>query len=116
MPHHPAPSGRRVRLAVADSHTHHLAEGQSSVLEMIAMGKPLEKTLDALVRLVEADLHGTLASILLLDNDGVHLRHGAAPSLPDLFRRVVDGEPIGPRAGSCGTAAWRRETVIVEDI
>ncbi|PIP42185.1 MAG: hypothetical protein COX19_01680, partial [Desulfobacterales bacterium CG23_combo_of_CG06-09_8_20_14_all_51_8] len=57
-----------------------------------------------------------LASILLLDADGIHVRHAAAPSLPDAFIRAVDGQPIGERAGSCGTAAWRREQVIVEDI
>ena len=44
------------------------------------------------------------------------MRHGASPSLPDSFIRAVDGQPIGPRAGSCGTAAFRRESVIVEDI
>jgi PAS domain-containing protein len=44
------------------------------------------------------------------------MRHGAARDLPDTFIRAVDGEPIGPRAGSCGTAAFRCEPVIVEDI
>src|SRR5207237_7575959 len=59
---------------------------------------------------------GMLGSILLLDSDGVTLRHGAAPSLPALFTRSIDGQSIGPRAGSCGTAAFPRELVIVEDI
>lgn len=57
-----------------------------------------------------------LCSILLLDADGVHIRHGAAPSLPEQFVQAVDGAPIGPCAGSCGTAAYRGEQVIVEDI
>ena len=90
--------------------------GQGRILEMIATGAPLERILDALVRLVEGDLPGIFASVLILDEDGAHLRHGAAPSLPDEYRRRVDGEPIGPSAGSCGTAAWRGETVIVEDM
>ena len=57
-----------------------------------------------------------LSSILILDADGVHVRHAAAPRLPDGFTRAVDGASIGPSAGSCGTAAYRREPVIVDDI
>ena len=59
---------------------------------------------------------GLLASILLLDADGAHVRHGAAPDLPDEYLRGIDGTAIGPRVGSCGTAAYRRERVVVEDI
>jgi PAS domain S-box-containing protein len=93
-----------------------LGGGQSRVLEMIAKGLPLAETLAELVRVVEAELPDTLGSILLLDDDGVHLRHGAAPNLPATFCEAIDGLPIGPRTGSCGTAAFRREAVIVEDI
>jgi PAS domain S-box-containing protein len=54
--------------------------------------------------------------VLLLDADGRHLRHGAAPSLPPEYIRAVDGLAVGPEAGSCGTAAFRRAPVFVEDI
>ncbi len=91
-------------------------EGQKSVLELIAKGAPLAETLTVLLRVVEALAPEMLCSVLLLDPDGIHVRHGAAPSLPDAFNRAVDGQPIGPSAGSCGTAAFRREPVIVEDI
>jgi PAS domain S-box-containing protein len=90
--------------------------GQNRLLEGIAGGAPLNESLDALVMLLEAQCPSMRGSILLLDPDGVHLRHGAAPNLPEDYRRAIDGEPIGPAAGSCGTAAFRRETVIVEDI
>lgn len=90
--------------------------GQDQILEMIATGAPLDACLSELVRLVEANDPGMLCSILLLDPDGVHLRHGAAPSLPVDYARAIDGEAIGPSAGSCGTAAFRRAPVIVEDI
>ncbi|MGE0453270.1 MAG: PAS domain S-box protein [Vicinamibacteria bacterium] len=90
--------------------------GQKRVLEMIAAGAPLGETLDALLRVVEAQSAEMLSSILLLDEDGVHVRHGAAPRLPPAFTQAIDGSPIGERAGSCGTAAFRREAVIVEDI
>jgi two-component system, cell cycle sensor histidine kinase and response regulator CckA len=93
-----------------------LLQAQNQVLKLIAQGEPLHATLDALLRIIEAQNPGMLASVLLLDADGVHVRHGAAPSLPKSYIQRVDGEPIGPRAGSCGTAAYRREPVIVEDI
>jgi GAF domain-containing protein len=40
----------------------------------------------------------------------------AAPSLPDEYRRAIDGLEVGPAAGSCGTAAYRNARVIVTDI
>jgi len=93
-----------------------LLKGQTQILEMIATGSTLAQTLDSLTRLIEAQSSGLLGSILLLDDDGVHMRHGAAPSLPSKFVAAVDGLPIGPCIGSCGTAAYRNEAVFVEDI
>ncbi len=89
---------------------------QTRVLEQVATGASLEQTLNNLAADIEAMVPGMMASILLLDEDGLHLRHGAAPSLPAAFMTAIDGERIGDRAGSCGTAMWRREPVIVEDI
>jgi PAS domain S-box-containing protein len=93
-----------------------LLAGQNRVLELIARGAPLRESLETLLRVMEAQCSGMVCSILLLDSDGIHVRHGAAPSLPDDFIRSIDGQVIGPQAGSCGTAAFRRETVVVEDI
>lgn len=93
-----------------------LRREQASVLEMVARGKPLTVILDAICRLVQQQLDGIATSFLLMDEDGHHLRHGAAPDLPLAYTRIVDGIEIGPRAGSCGTAAWRRSAVIVRDI
>ena len=69
-----------------------------------------------LVRVLEAQFAGMLCSVLLLDEDGQHLRHGAAPSLPEPYSKAIDGLRIGPKAGSCGTAMYRREPVVVSDI
>nr|WP_246591529.1 EAL domain-containing protein [Aminobacter anthyllidis] len=91
-------------------------EEQALVLEMIAMNAPLGEVLDRLVRLMEAQLDGVFGSILLLDEDGVHLRHGAAPSLPADYSKAIDGVAIGPDVGSCGTAVYRRQAVVVADI
>jgi diguanylate cyclase (GGDEF)-like protein/PAS domain S-box-containing protein len=93
-----------------------LRNEQARILEMIATNTRLEDVLDRLVRLVESQLTGISASILLLDDDGVHLRHGAAPSLPLAYTNAIDGVCIGPNVGSCGSAAYRREPVVVADI
>ncbi|NBN78037.1 EAL domain-containing protein [Microvirga tunisiensis] len=93
-----------------------LRDGQAQVLEMISSSAPLSRVLDCLVRLIEDQFDGLLGSILLLDEDGVHMRHGSAPSLPDAYSARIDGMAIGPKVGSCGTAAFRREPVIVTDI
>jgi two-component system, cell cycle sensor histidine kinase and response regulator CckA len=90
--------------------------GQKQIFEMISKGLPLEDTLSALVHLMETQREGYFCSILLLDRDGVHLRHGAAPGLPADYVQAIDGKAIGPKAGSCGTAAFRREPVLVQDI
>jgi PAS domain S-box-containing protein len=90
--------------------------GEKRLLEMIARGDSLDLILDGACRLVEELASGSLCSILLLDSSGKCLRHGAAPSLPTAYTRAIDGAAIGPSAGSCGTAAYRAETVIVSDI
>ena len=90
--------------------------GQKRVLEMIAADAPLPEVLTSILHLIELQSNGMLCSILLLDADGLHVRHGAAPSLPEAYIRAVDGAPIGPKAGSCGTAMYRAQPVIVTDI
>jgi len=93
-----------------------LLEAQNRVLEMVARGAPIDTVLEDLVRSMESLAPGSIGSVLLLDDDGVHVRHAAAPSLPAEFVAAIDGQPIGERAGSCGTAMYRRQAVIVEDI
>ena len=94
--------------------TESLLAGEKRVLEMVAKGDSLAEILDSLCRLVEEQADDALASILLLDED--RLRHGGAPSLPKAYTDAIDGAAIGPSAGSCGTAAYRGEQVIVENI
>jgi C4-dicarboxylate-specific signal transduction histidine kinase len=93
-----------------------LRDGESRILEMIARDAALEEILESLVRVVEAQFSGLLCSVLLLDEDGQHVRHGAAPNLPKPYTEAIDGLCIGPKAGSCGTAMYRGETVVVTDI
>jgi two-component sensor histidine kinase len=94
-----------------------LIVAEKDVLERVAGNAPLADTLDQLTRTAEAYSGGKmLASVLLMDPDGEHLRHGAAPSLPAAYNDAIDGAPVGPAVGSCGTAAYLKKPVYVTDI
>jgi PAS domain S-box-containing protein len=90
--------------------------GQQHVLEMIATGAPFDAVLSHLVQLVERHSNGMLCSVILLDDDGIHLQRGAAPSLPEGYNQAIEGASIGPRAGSCGTAMYLGRRVISTDV
>jgi PAS domain S-box-containing protein len=90
---------------------------EKRVLEKIASGAPLKTVLDVLVRGVESQTcDGMMCTVLIFDEQAKCLRHGAAPSLPEDYNRLVDGLHIGPCAGSCGSAAYTREPVFATDI
>lgn len=89
---------------------------RSRILELLAGGEALPSLLEALVRGVERLNPAMLCSILLLDNEARHLGKGIAPSLPDFYNAALDGAEIGLGVGSCGTAAFTGERVVVEDI
>lgn len=91
-------------------------EVERDMLEFLASSQSLPDTLERFVLGYESLLPGSRGSVLLMDADGVHIRHGSAPGLPQPFRAVIDGQPIGPEAGSCGTAAFTGQTVMVADI
>lgn len=93
-----------------------LMNGQKTILEMIARGAPLPSTLHHLLTTLESQDSEMYCSILLLDKDGLRLNHGAAPRLPVGYTQAIDGVMIGPSVGSCGTAAFTGQPVIVTDI
>jgi PAS domain S-box-containing protein len=93
-----------------------LLRGRNKVLEQLATGAPLRDVLTLIAQTAENAKPGMVCSILVLDKDGVRLRHGAGPSLPEFYNDAVDGIEIGPGVGSCGSAAFTGERVIVEDI
>ena len=100
-----------------DKRNETIREAHNKVLELAVADSPLEQTLGELIGIVESTSRtNVLGSILLLDPDGKHLRHGAAPSLPELYCAAIDGAEIGPKAGSCGTAAFTGQPVFVSDI
>ena len=114
--------GRAVSVAGTDTDITERKRGeefraaQRQVLELVATGAPLAEVLNRLVLLIEPLSDGMLCSVLLLDDDGVTMRHGAAPSLPADYVRSIDGVRVGPRAGSCGTSMYFGKQVIVTDI
>ena len=89
---------------------------RETVISDEASAAMLHESLETLLRLLERVSPGMRASILLLDDDDVTMRHGAAPSLPAAYSRAIDGLHIGPEEGSCGTAAYLRTRVEVNDI
>jgi PAS domain S-box-containing protein len=98
------------------THDQQLLAWEKSALEAINSEAPLDTVLNALMLGLEEQLPGGLCSVLLLDGDGVHLRLGAAPSLPEAYSQALDGLAIGPAATSCGAAAHAKRQVIVADI
>ena len=100
-----------------DKRSQALRTAHNKVLELAIGDSPLEETLGALIGIVESTSQtGVMGSILLLDPDGKHLRHGAAPTLPKTYMKAIDGAEIGACAGSCGTAAYLGAAVFVADI
>jgi GAF domain-containing protein len=94
-----------------------LLESEPNILQRIAAGAPLDSVLEDLIRVVERPSGGEmLGSILLLSEDGKHLLHGAAPSLPCEYSAAIHGTEIGSGVGSCGTAAFTGKPVYVTDI
>ena len=90
---------------------------QRSALEMALDGTPMSAVLEVVAKMVEKQAGSELfASILLLDKDGQHLLHGAAPSLPIGYNELIHGIEIGSEVGSCGSAAYLNRAIIVEDI
>lgn len=96
---------------LAQQHLQH----HNRVLQMLTAEATLASMLEAIALDVESIDASMLCSILLLDDEGKCLRHGAAPSLPEFFNKAIDGMAIGPDTGACGTSAFSGEQVIVED-
>ncbi|MEU8901633.1 GAF domain-containing protein [Nocardia sp. NPDC048505] len=98
-------------------HAQRLLAEQRALVEQIARQAPLTEVLDGMARSIESlSPQQVLVSVLLADPDGRHLRHGAAPSLPEFYNEAIDGIATGEGVGSCGTAAHRRAPVVVTDI
>jgi signal transduction histidine kinase len=92
-----------------------LLANQNVILEMITSSKELSEILNKIACLIE-DASPMWCSFLLLGKDKKTLHHAASPSLPKGYCDAIDGVSIGKNVGSCGTAAFLKEPVIVTDI
>ena len=104
----------RLKLQTSELIGRQKVEAQNTVLEKMAQGEPLETILEGIINLIETQLPDCICSILRLE--GTQLKHGSAPGLPLAYDNAVNGVEIGPAVGSCGTAAYTKQTVIVSDI
>ena len=91
-------------------------KSRANVLGHIVDGSDISKTLEILCRDTEAIDPAMRCSVLLLDKENNCVRHSAAPSLPDFYNEAIDGLEIGIGMGSCGTAAFTGERVVVDDV
>ena len=91
-------------------------ECRNNILELIANSSNLSHVLKAIITAIENEYPYSMCSILLVDKSGMHLTLGAAPSLPEYYNKAIEGIKIGQGVGSCGTAAFTRQRVIVTDI
>ncbi|SGY85339.1 PAS:GGDEF [Moritella viscosa] len=90
---------------------------RSAVLEKLLKGEPLNIILEHIVNFIEQEQTGSLCSVLLVNAQGTHLNAGFSSSrIPDDYNEAVDGIEIGDGVGSCGTAAFTKKRVIVENI
>jgi len=89
---------------------------QMHIMERIAAGAPLDEILVAVIEVAESQDTRIRGSVLLLDAETHCLYHGAAPKLPQEFIEAINGVKIGPDVGSCGTAAYLGQPIIVPDI
>src|SRR3984957_16689153 len=93
-----------------------LLAAEKRTLETIANGAGLTDILEGLCEAIDAQARNTKSSVMLMDADGMHLRPAAGPRLPKGWIEAITPLKIGPCVGSCGTAASRKQRVIVSDI
>lgn len=91
-------------------------EDNQLLLEYIASHDSLSENLNKIVNFVENRNKDAKCSILLLDEGKKNLLTGASPSLPDFYNEAINGIEIGEKVGSCGSAVYKKERVIVENI
>jgi formate hydrogenlyase transcriptional activator len=101
---------------VDDAQAGALLFAQRRMLELIADGAALGDILEELCRTIDAQQPDVISTILLMDPDGKRLWPAAGPRVPLGWTKAITPLQIGPDAGSCGTAACLKQTVIVSDI
>jgi diguanylate cyclase (GGDEF)-like protein len=92
-------------------------EVERRMLELVAQGAPLSEVLNTLTAAIERISPECQCTVMLLDEEHrQRLLIASGPSLSQAYLQAIDGLEIGPDVGACGTAAFKNETVVVEDI
>jgi diguanylate cyclase (GGDEF)-like protein/PAS domain S-box-containing protein len=106
----------RFELEMARRHAVQMESLRIYMLERITSSMSLAEILRDVVIKLEMIIPESVCSVMLLDNDGKHIRIGATPHLPDFFSQAINGLEVGPGRGSCGNAIATGRRTIVEDI
>jgi len=93
-----------------------LLTAEKRTLEMMANGASLSEVLNDLCASIDAHAPPVASMVCLMDPDGKELVPGAGPHIPAALRAAITPWPIGPNRGSCGTAAFTKQRVIIPDI
>jgi len=93
-----------------------LLAAEKQTLEMIASGASLAEILESLCETIDGQTRNIKSAVMLMDADGMHLRHAAGPRVPKGWIDAITPLKIGPAIGSCGSAAFLKQRVIVSDI
>jgi signal transduction histidine kinase/ActR/RegA family two-component response regulator len=94
-----------------------ILQEQLWLLERVTRNASLGEILArAVTRIEEHSLDGLLSSVLLFDRDRRRLHTGAAPSLPESYRRAMEGMELGAGAGAVAVAVRERRPVVIDDL
>src|SRR5229473_3194344 len=91
-----------------------LLAAEKRTLEMMANGASLSEVLNDLCASIDAHSPPVTSMVCLMD--GKWLSPCAGPHVPATFKAAITPWPIGPNRGSCGTAAFTKQRVIIADI
>jgi PAS domain S-box-containing protein len=107
---------RQKRNTITPSQAESLLSAEKRTLEMMANGASLPEVLNDLCAAIDAHSQTGASMVCLMDPDGKQLIPAAGPHVPTAFTTAITPWPIGPNRGSCGTAAFMKQRVIISDI
>ncbi len=112
----PRPESKQGRNTTIPSQAESLLAAEKRTLEMMANGASLSEVLNDLCASIDAHAPPVASMVCLMDPDGKELVPGAGPHIPAALTAAITPWPIGPNRGSCGTAAFTKQRVIIPDI
>jgi GAF domain-containing protein len=99
-----------------DDKAESLLTAERRILEMIASGACLTNVLENLCTEIDAQCPGVMSTVMLMDPDNKRLWPVGAQRVRQEWLSAITPLPIGPRMGSCGTAAFQKQRIITPDI